>query len=200
MEPDENAQIVLVRHGETEWSRDGRHTSVTDVALTATGRQQAKQVGQALAGRRFAVVLTSPRQRAWTTAELAGFSTYRVDPNLVEWNYGPFEGRTTAQIAAELGHPWTIWAGGAADEPLPGESAAEVGARADAVLGSLEPQLSRGEAVLVFAHAHTLRILAARWLGLPADEGARFALGTGSISTLGFEHGGRVLQRWNLQP
>lgn len=197
---DGDARIVLVRHGETEWSRDGRHTSVTDVALTETGEEQARRAGEALAGRSFGTVLVSPRQRATLTARLAGFAGYQEDPDLVEWDYGPYEGRTTPEIASELGHHWTIWGSGSDDDPAPGETAAAVGRRTDAVLERIAPVLEKGENALVIGHAHTLRILAARWLALPASAGALFALGTGSIGELGFEHGSHVLETWNLQP
>lgn len=192
----EGPGVVLVRHGETEWSRSGRHTSVTDVALTEAGRAQALRVGAALGGRPFAQVLCSPRRRARETAGLAGYPDPLIVPELAEWDYGALEGRTTAEISAEIGHPWNVWTA-AAPDPLPAETADEVGRRADVVIARLREV--DGDC-LVFAHAHLLRVLAARWAGLPAAAGARLALGTGSISELGLEHGSPVIARWNMHP
>ena len=195
-----SASIVLVRHGETEWSASGRHTGTTDVALTPQGERQAERAGRALARRSFDVVLTSPLVRARHTAALAGFPDAVVDDDLVEWDYGPFEGRTTHDISEELGRPWTIWEAGSDGGDAPGESAAHVGERADRVFSRLDDVLGQGGTALLFAHSHVLRIVAARWLRLAASEGARFVLGTGSVSELGFEHGTRVLLHWNAMP
>ncbi|WP_308492392.1 histidine phosphatase family protein [Microbacterium terrisoli] len=195
----EGPSVVLVRHGETTWSKSGRHTSTTDVGLTAAGREQARSVGDALRAQRFALVLSSPRKRAHDTAVLAGFDEPLIDANLVEWDYGALEGRTSADISAEIGHQWTIWSA-EPPEPVPAESADDVAERADAVIARLREVTSQGQDAVVFSHAHFLRVLAARWLGLPPTEGARLALSTGSISELGFEHGLPVIARWNARP
>jgi broad specificity phosphatase PhoE len=185
-------QVWLVRHGETTWSRDGRHTGVTDIPLTAEGRAQAQALGGLLAGHAFGLVLTSPRARAMDTALLAGFADRAaVDPDLAEWDYGVFEGRRTTEIEAD--YPgWTIWSG-----PWPGgETAAQVSARADRVLARcLAPQVD-GDSLL-FGHGHMLRVLAARWLGLTGVSGGLFALSTASLSVLGWEHERPVIESWN---
>lgn len=188
---------MLVRHGETEWSRDNRHTGKTDVDLTSAGEEQARQAGALLAGRTFDTVLASPLRRAQRTAQLAGWDRFQTDPNLAEWDYGVYEGRSTADISAELGDDWNIWKSGTGAFPAPGESADAVGRRADAVIGRLMPTLTAGGSALLFAHGHVLRILTARWLGLPASDGALFILGTGTLSQLGVEHHIRVVERWN---
>jgi broad specificity phosphatase PhoE len=180
----------LVRHGETEWARLGRHTGRTDVPLTETGREQARTLGRRLAGHAFELVLTSPLSRASDTAALAGFATIAVaDPDLREWDYGAMEGRLTAEIRAD--YPgWTIWRG-----PWPdGETIEEVAARADRVIARIR---AAGTDALVFSHGHLLRVLAARWLGQPATLGGIFALGTATISILGWEHDAPVVETWN---
>jgi len=184
-------ELWLIRHGETEWSRSGAHTGRTDLPLTGAGRENAAAIGRWLAGRPFAMVLTSPLERARETCRLAGYGgAAQVDPNLAEWNYGDYEGRTTPQIQQER-PGWSLWKDGV----LNGENIADVAARADAVV---ERALAADGAVALFAHGHILRILAARWLGLPPVSGKLFALGTASVSTLGFEHETRVISRWNL--
>jgi broad specificity phosphatase PhoE len=185
-------EIVLVRHGETEWSRTGRHTGRTDVPLSELGRQQARAVGAALRGRRFAVVLTSPLARAEETCRLAGFADVaeRRD-ELQEWDYGAYEGRTTADIRTER-PGWSIWADGVPE----GETADDVGARADRVLAELQARLDNGDAAL-FAHGHLLRVLAARWLDLAPSEGRLLALDTASVSVLGYEREAKVIRLWN---
>lgn len=190
--------IVLVRHGETEWSRSGRHTSTTDIGLTARGEQQAHRVGAALGEMRFAQVLCSPRRRSRETAALAGFDETSVDDDLVEWDYGALEGRTTRDVSAEIGHPWSIWTATAPD-PVPAETATGVARRADAVIERLRTTVEAGQDALVFSHAHFLRVLAARWLGLPPTDGARFALDAGALSELGVEHDAHIIARWNVQ-
>jgi len=183
-------EVVLVRHGETEWSRTGRHTGRTDVPLTDAGREQARATASRLAGRSFERVLTSPLQRAAETCRLAGLggSAETVD-DLREWDYGEYEGRTTPEIREEVEN-WTVWAG-----PLPGgESAADVGARADRVLESLRGV--EGDVALV-AHGHMLRVLGARWLGLPPEGGRLLALSTAALCVLGWERETRVLRSWN---
>jgi probable phosphoglycerate mutase len=188
-----HAQIVLVRHGETEWSRSGRHTSRTDLPLTWAGRQRAKGIGAALAGRGFALVLTSPSLRARETCRLAGLGgRAEVRDELREWDYGEYEGRTTPDI--RRGRPgWLLWRDGAPG----GEDAGAVAARADRVVGELRE--APGD-VAVFAHGHVLRVLAARWCGLGPAAGGRLALGTGSLSLLGWEREVPVIARWNLDP
>ncbi len=182
-------EIWLARHGETTWSRDWLHTSVTDVPLTERGVEQARDLGSRLAGRSFSLVLTSPRSRARRTAELAGFADAVVDADLVEWQYGEYEGISTEEIRATV-PDWTVW-----DHPTPaGDTADEVGARADRVL---ERARGAGGDVLLFGHAHALRVLTARWLGLDAPDGRLFRLDTGSISVLGYERETPVIRSWN---
>jgi probable phosphoglycerate mutase len=193
-QPAEHApgDLWLVRHGETEWARLGRHTGRTDVPLTDLGREQARTLGRRLAGHRFELVLTSPLSRARETAELSGFGAVaQPDPDLMEWDYGSLEGRETADIRVSL-PGWTIWRG-----PWPGgETIADVAARADRVVTTVRGVRSGGDA-LVFAHGHLLRVLAARWLGLPPESGGWFALDTATISVLGWERGSPVVQAWN---
>ncbi len=184
-------EIWLVRHGETEWSRSGAHTGRTDLPLTDAGRANALAVGEYLAGRDFALVLVSPLDRARETCRLAGFGGIaEVEPNLREWDYGDYEGRSTPEVQNER-PGWSLWVDGVPN----GETVDEVGKRAEAVL--LRVQATDGDVVL-FGHGHILRILAARWLGLPPDAGRLLALGTGSVSTLGYERTTRVITKWNL--
>jgi broad specificity phosphatase PhoE len=192
-------EIVAVRHGETVWSREGRHTGRTDVPLTPMGEGQAAAVGDALRGRSFALVLTSPLARARRTAEIAGFGDAQVDPDLAEWDYGAYEGLTTPQIRAQVGHAWTIFDDGVPPGATAGETLAEVGARADRVITLVRGPLEDGD-VLVVSHGHLLRVLAARWVGEDPGFGARFGLGTATISRLGNEHGLPVVQEWNRVP
>jgi broad specificity phosphatase PhoE len=182
--------IVLARHGETEWSASGQHTSRSDIPLTDRGREAAKQLGERLKGRRFALVLASPRQRARQTAELAGFEP-EIEPGLAEIDYGEYEGRTTKEIRAER-PGWSLWIDGSPG----GETLAEAGARADRVIARA---LAADGDVAIFAHGHILRILAARWIGLPPEHGASFALDTASLSELGFERENRVIEHWNTK-
>ena len=186
-------RLYLVRHGETEWARLGRHTGRTDVPLTEAGRLQARAIADRLAGVRLGRVLSSPLSRALETARLAGYGdVVEVEPDLAEWDYGAYEGRTTPEIRQSV-RGWTIWEEG----PRGGESAADVTARVDRVLAALDG--AEGN-VALFAHGHVLRVLAARWLGLPASEGRRFALGTATVSVLGWEREARVVERWNEAP
>jgi len=183
-------QVILVRHGETEWSRDHRHTGRTDIDLTGTGREQAERAGRALVGRDLAAVLCSPLGRAVDTARLAGLGEdAELVDDLMEWDYGLAEGRSTADMQTEI-EGWTVWTHGLG----PGETAEQVGQRADRVLERVEA--TDGD-VAVVAHGHMLRILTARWLGLSALHGRSFTLGTATISRLGYEHANRVIQVWN---
>jgi broad specificity phosphatase PhoE len=185
-------ELWLVRHGETEWARLGRHTGRTDVPLTELGRDQARALGRRLAGHAFGLVLTSPLSRARDTASIAGFGDVaQADPDLREWDYGSLEGRQTPDI--QTTYPgWTIWFG-----PWPaGETITEVATRADRVVTRVRSTQEPGDA-LVFAHGHLLRVLAARWLGLRPESGGFFALGTGTVSTLGWEHESPVIETWN---
>jgi probable phosphoglycerate mutase len=191
---DDMREIWLVRHGETEWSRSGAHTGRTDLPLTAAGRENAAALGRYLAGRaapQFSLVLCSPMQRARETCRLAGFGDVaQTEPNLREWDYGDFEGRTTAEIQKEI-PGWSLWVSGVRN----GETIGQVAARADAVIARA---LQAEGDVALFAHGHILRILAGRWLGLPGDAGRLFALGTAALSSLGYERETRVITRWNL--
>jgi len=202
-------QLVLLRHGETEWSRTGRHTGTSDIPLTALGEEQARDAGRTLAGREFALTLSSPLLRARRTAELAGFGHAVADPDLAEWDYGPVEGRTAADVSRELGRDWLVFrdgvhvvppAGGAPGEPgtRPGETLDDVAARARGVVARVEPVLADGGDVLLVAHGHLLRVLTAVWLEMDPGAAARFELGTASISVLGHGHGLRTMGGWNL--
>jgi broad specificity phosphatase PhoE len=183
-------EVVLVRHGETEWSREGKHTGRTDVPLTEHGRRQAQAVGAALRGRRFALVLTSPLTRALETCRLAGLGDVaELRDELREWDYGAFEGRTTIEIRAEV-PGWALWREGVPE----GETIDQVAARVDGVIAELRSV--QGDALL-FAHGHVLRVLAARWLGLEPRAGALFALDPASISALGYERETSVIRLWN---
>ena len=183
-------ELWLIRHGETAWSLSGQHTSRTDIPLTDHGRVRAEEIRHYLGGRPFALVLTSPRQRAKETCRIAGYAECaQVDDNLAEWDYGSYDGRTTAEIRAER-PGWSIWEDGVLD----GETIEQVAARAEAVI---ERSLAAGGHVALFSHAHFLRILAATWLNLDPRAGKYFALGTGSISRLGFERENRVVLSWN---
>jgi broad specificity phosphatase PhoE len=183
-------EVVLVRHGETEWSRTGQHTGSTDIPLTERGRQQAKAVGAELRRWRFALVLTSPLSRAAETCRLAGLGDVAIPrDDLVEWDYGAYEGRKTIDIRKERSD-WSLWRDGGPG----GETPAQVAARADRVIAELRP--IDGD-VAVFAHGHVLRVLAARWLGLEPSEGRLFALDPATISILGYERETPVIRMWN---
>jgi probable phosphoglycerate mutase len=182
--------VTLVRHAETEWSLSGRHTGHTDLPLTDGGRDKARALADTLRGRSFDRVLVSPLSRATDTAKLAGFPDAEHDVDLMEWDYGDDEGLTTPQIREQRGSGWLLWREGATG----GEVADEVGARVDRVIERITAD--EGD-VLVFAHGHVLRVLAARWLEQPADFGARLALATGTLSVLGYERDIRALLSWN---
>jgi probable phosphoglycerate mutase len=184
------SRVVLVRHGETEWSASGRHTSFTDVALTERGREQAQSLVPRLVDHHFALVLTSPRRRARETCALAGLADRaEVTDDLVEWDYGEYEGRTTLEIRAEV-PGWTIFTDGAPG----GETAADVAARADRLIARAD---AAGGPVAMFSHGHFLRVLGARWIGLDATDGRLLGLDTATLSVLGHEREQRVLRVWN---
>jgi broad specificity phosphatase PhoE len=187
-------ELWIVRHGETEWSLDGRHTSTTDIPLTEHGRKRAEELRDYLAGRKFAAVYVSPMKRAMETCEIAGYGGVAVvDDELKEWNYGEAEGKTTPQMRAIYGPEWSVWS-----SPLKGgETVEAVGDRVDALIAKAEAAAGKDGQVLMFAHAHVLRILAARWIGLPAVDGKLFAYGTGALSVLGHERETRVIAKWN---
>lgn len=190
-------ELILLRHGETAWSRDGKHTGRTDIPLTPYGEAAARTVGRALAGRTFTLALSSPLTRARRTAELAGLSDVRADDDLREWDYGGYEGRTTPEIVAGR-EGWDLWTDGVppGDAEHPGETVADVGVRADRVLHRVGPALANGSVVLV-GHGHALRVLIARWLGLAPEYGRLFWLDTATVSALGHEHGSPVVDRLN---
>jgi broad specificity phosphatase PhoE len=186
----ERSELWLVRHGETQWSAAGRHTGRTDIPLSSNGERQAAALGRHLAGRPFALVLCSPLQRARETCRLAGYAgiaTFTDD--LLEWDYGAYEGRTTSDIRNEV-DGWSIWTGGVPE----GETVEQVGYRADRVIK--QAVSVRGD-VALFGHGHILRVLTACWLGLPPDAGRLFALDTASLSVLGYERETRVIRVWN---
>jgi probable phosphoglycerate mutase len=181
-------EIVIARHGETDWSRDKRHTGRTDIPLNDAGREQARALAARLAERTFAAVLASPLSRALETARLAGLDP-QLDADLVEWHYGDYEGITTAEIR-EQRPGWDLWRDGCPG----GEDAAAVGARVDRVIE--RARAAQGDVALV-AHGHVLRVLAARWIGLGPESGARLALQTGTLSVLGHERETPVITHWN---
>jgi probable phosphoglycerate mutase len=182
--------LWLIRHGETEWSLSGAHTGRTDIPLTAAGEESARNVGRELAGQQFSLVLTSPLQRALRTCELAGYGDQaQVDPNLSEWDYGSYEGRTSEDIQKQR-PGWSIFRDGVEG----GETIGQVAARA---LDVIDRAVQTEGDVALFAHGHILRILTACWLGLPPEDGKMFVLGTGAISLLGYEHDQRAILRWN---
>jgi broad specificity phosphatase PhoE len=197
-------ELILLRHGQTEWSRDGRHTGRTDVPLTPEGAADARAlaplVTRRLAGERLVAVFASPAQRAQRTAALAGLTVTCTDPDLWEWDYGGYEGITTAEIQKER-PGWSLWRDGVipGDAAHPGETVEQVGARVDRVLARADPLLADGDVALV-AHGHVLRVLTARWLELPPADGKLFRLDTGTVSTLGSEHDEPVILNWNVPP
>jgi probable phosphoglycerate mutase len=183
-------EVVLVRHGETEWSREARHTGLTDVSLTAEGRRQAERLSDALAEWSFARVLSSPLSRALDTCRLAGYGDRaELSHAVLEWDYGEYEGETTARIR-ETRPGWNLWRDGCPG----GETVADVSARVDPLVSELKE--SEGDVVL-FAHGHVLRVLAARWVELAPEAGARLWLATATVSVLGFERETAVFRRWN---
>ncbi len=181
-------ELVLIRHGETEWSRSGQHTGRTDLPLTETGRGEARSIASAVANIDFSHAYASPLRRAWETAELVGLDPVR-DDDLLEWDYGRYEGITTAETRETI-PDWSVWT----HDILDGESVDEVGGRADRAIARLS--VLDGP-VAVVAHGHFLRIFAARWLDLDPREGRRFVLNTSTLSLLGWERENRVIRRWN---
>ena len=186
----ESCEIYLVRHGETEWSRSGQHTGRTDLPLTQAGIEEARRIGKVLAHLEFERVLSSPLARARSTCELAGFAgALQLEPDLVEWDYGAYEGLTSAQIHAS--NPgWMIFSHGAPD----GESPDEIAARVDRVIAKLRACEGR---IALFAHGHVLRVLTARWIGLSASHGRHFLLDTATLSILGYYRDTPAIQCWN---
>jgi probable phosphoglycerate mutase len=191
-------ELIILRHGETEWSRDGRHTGRTDVPLTPAGEAQARAVASLLSRHNVVRTLVSPAERAQHTARLAGLPVDETDADLWEWDYGGYEGVTTSQIR-ETRPGWYLWEDGVVPGETPGETVEQVGKRVDAVLDRARARLSDGDVAIV-AHGHVLRILTARWLDLDPAEGRLFALSTGTLSTLGTEHGRPVITSWNVPP
>ena len=193
-------EVVVVRHGATEWSKSGQHTGLTDLPLLPEGEDDARKLRGELAGRNITHAFVSPLQRARRTAELAGLMEapvqFEIEPGLLEVDYGAMEGRTTPDIQADLGHPWSLWKDGTLPGDTPGESLAQVAARLDRVLEKVRPLLADGDVALV-AHGHSLRILTARWLGFGPEKGAIFPLATGRYGVLGFEHDWPALTGWN---
>jgi broad specificity phosphatase PhoE len=193
-------ELILVRHGETDWSREGKHTGRTDIPLNPHGEKAASALTGDLAARHVAAAFSSPAQRARRTADLAGLTDVKIDDDLQEWDYGGYEGRTSADIRA--GRPgWYLWRDGVVPgaDGHPGETIGELGARSDMVLTRVRPLLAEGDVVLV-AHGHVLRVLTARWLGLEPAAGRLFMLGTGTLSELGTEHDEPVIAAWNVPP
>lgn len=194
--------LLLVRHGETEWALNGRHTSWTDIPLTENGREQARRLAPLVGSYHVGAVFTSPLSRARDTARLAGLAGASVDPDLCEWDYGGDEGVTTLEI--QRSRPgWFLFDDGVAPGPPehPGETPEQVGARADRMLSKVDAALGNNEgSVVLVAHGHFLRVLTARRLGLPASDGAHFLLATGTVSRISTEHGRPVIAGWNLRP
>lgn len=195
------SELLLIRHGETEWSRSGQHTSWTDLPLTERGEEQARSLRPLLAGRKIGLTWVSPMGRARTTAELAGLTDFQVEPDLVEWDYGGYEGISTAEIHRTRPE-WFLFTDGVAPGPEehPGESPEQIGARADRVLARLAPRLAADDGdVALVAHAHFLRVLTARRLGLPPSAGASFTFETGAVGVLGTEHDRPAVVAWNTR-
>jgi broad specificity phosphatase PhoE len=192
--------LILLRHGETEWSLAGKHTGRTDIPLTPRGEAAAAALAPLLARRPIMAAFTSPARRAATTAALAGLAHAKPDPDLWEWDYGGYEGLTTQQIQ-ETRPGWYLWRDGVipGDAGHPGETVEQVGERADLMLGRVAPLLAEGDVALV-AHGHVLRVLTARYLRLEATAGRMFRLDTGTVSTLGTEHAEPVIASWNVPP
>lgn len=197
--PETRGQLWLLRHGDTEWASAGKHTGLTDIPLSPAGEAVARGRARDLDGHHFALVLSSPLSRARRTAELAGVKIDAIDPDLIEWDYGAWEGLTTAQIREQLGDPeWTVWDDIVRPGVTPGETTTEVGVRAQRVIDRCMPEILAGRDCLLVAHGHLLRMLAAVWLGLPARDGRLWALSAGGLSVLGWERTQAVISRWNV--
>ncbi|PZE63708.1 MULTISPECIES: histidine phosphatase family protein [unclassified Curtobacterium] len=192
-------ELVLVRHGETEWSKSGQHTGRTDIPLTENGEAQAERAARYLADREFALALSSPLTRARETARIIGVDP-ELDEDLYEWDYGAYEGLTTPQIKVQRHGPWDLWTDGVPAGQTPGESAAEVRVRVERVINRARPVLAEGHDAIVVAHGHVLRALGAAWIRLAPQDGAVLKLGTATVSTLGYEHGRPVIDSWNIEP
>jgi len=193
-------ELILLRHGETEWSMADRHTGRTDIALTPHGEAAAKALEPMLSRRDIVAVFTSPARRAVTTAAFAGLSNAQPEPDLWEWDYGGYEGLTTAQILQRR-PGWYLWRDGVipGDAAHPGETIEQVARRTERVLARVTPLLARGDVALV-AHGHVTRVLTACYLRLPPADGRLFRLDTGTVSTLGAEHAEPVMMSWNVPP
>ena len=205
LRPTSQPQLVLLRHGQTEWSASGKHTGRTDIALVPEGEIQAKAAGAALVDYEFGAVFASPLQRARHTAELAGFPDAIIDENVMEWDYGPIEGHTAKEISEFLGHEFEIFADGVFvltdnNAKFPGENLSDVAERAKAFIAEAEKFLSKGQDVLVVAHGHFLRVLSAVWLGVDPHWAAHFELDPAAICLLGYGHHLRTIEGWNLPP
>jgi probable phosphoglycerate mutase len=191
--------LYLFRHGETTWSLTGQHTGTTDLPLLPEGEQAAKELREILHGRRFEKVLVSPLQRARRTAELAGLGDFEVEPLLREWDYGAYEGVTTAEISQRLGHPWEVFVDGVTPGDTPGETIGEVASRAQQVLDRVWPDLQRGD-VALFGHGHALRVLTATYLQVDPAFGAQLVLDAGSMSVLTHHRATRCIGSFNISP
>ena len=193
-------QIILIRHGETAWSLAGQHTGRTDIPLTSAGEARAGRLRPAIGEHQFGLELCSPLIRARDTAARAGLQP-EIDADLLEWDYGAWEGRTTSEIRAELNDPhWVIWDHPVPPGTTPGEQPDQVAARTQRVIDRCLPVLEGGQDCALIAHGHVLRILTATWLGLPGVDGRLWTLDAGSFSALGFERSQRVIRRWNIEP
>jgi probable phosphoglycerate mutase len=189
-----HSELWIFRHGQTEWSMSGQHTSRTDLPLTAEGERLAKTSARLVSGKKFAMVLCSPRKRAIATCKYAGLGDQmELTEDLFEWDYGDYEGLTTVQIHEKFDKDWTVWTGVSPN----GETGAQVAARADKLIARAK---TAGGDVALFGHGHMLRVLTARWLGLTAAEGRLFALSTGTLSILGYERDTHVIKVWNQTP
>lgn len=192
-------QVWLLRHGDTEWAAAGKHTGRTDIPLSPAGETAARARAADLDGHPFALTLCSPLARARRTAELAGVTPDAIDPDLIEWDYGAWEGLTTAQIREQLDDPaWTVWDDLVRPGATPGETTTEVGVRAQRVIDRCMPEVMAGKDCLLVAHGHLLRMLTAVWLELPARDGRLWALSAGGLSVLGWERTQPVISRWNV--